>query len=38
MAQSCTLTGPPMATRRAERTLACASMTVTSTSSPQPKK
>ena len=38
MAQSCTLTEPPMVTRRAERTRASASMTVTSTSSPQPQK
>ena len=38
MAQSCRLTGPPMVTRRLERTLACGSMTVTSTSLPHPKK
>ena len=38
MAQSCTLTGPPMATRRLDRTFAAASMTVTSMSLPQPKK
>ena len=38
MAQSCTLTGPPMATRRLDRTFAVASMIVTSTSLPHPKK
>ena len=38
MAVSCTLTGPPIVTRREERTRACASTIVTSTSSPQPKK
>jgi hypothetical protein len=37
MAVSCTLTEPPMVTRRAERTRADESMTVTSTSLPQPK-
>ena len=38
MAQSCRLTGPPMVTRRLERTVPAVSMTVTSTSLPQPKK
>ena len=38
MAQSWTLTGPPMVMRRDDRTGPPASTMVTSTSSPQPKK